>query len=114
MKAFYNYGKLSYFKPTGLTATISSSSTIVGAEQATLTVQVTPKYILAAAGYVEITFPEYYPDAGSHYMIDKTSPTCITSSAASILACTFDKSTRRLVIQYSFNNGLSYKGQVTF
>lgn len=114
VKAVYSSGEINYFQATTLDAVLSSSSDIVGDTGATLTVAITPSYILAASGTIAITIPVYYTSAGSDYMISTSSPTCTAQSTITVTSCTFVISSRQIEIEYEFKNGARSKQTATF
>ena len=77
---------------------------MVGATGTTLTITITPSKILAGVGFITVTLPEYYKNAGSDYMISKTSPTCSAQSTITVSRCSFDNGSRTLKMSYEFKN----------
>lgn len=73
------------FQASTLTGTLTSSSNVVGATGAILSIQIKPSTVIKASGRVIVTVPEYYSNAGSQYMISTTAATCNgVSSSGSI------------------------------
>ena len=62
-------GTLSNFEASSITATLSSSSSIIADAEETLTVTVTPSTVMLANGGLVIYFPDYYENSGSDQMI---------------------------------------------
>jgi len=87
---------------------------MVGATGTTLTITITPSKIFAGIGFITVTLPEYYKNAGSDYMISKTSPTCSAQSTITVLRCTFDNGTRTLKISYEFKNRAVSRATASF
>lgn len=54
VRAVYYSGEINFFQPASLTAVLTSSSSIVGATKATLTVKITPSNILAGLGSISV------------------------------------------------------------
>ena len=94
--------RLTGFEPTALDVTMSSSSSVVGAKNETLTVAVGAD-ILTNEGYVILHVPEYYVGAGQDYMISSELPTPCTCSHGKVLSCEFNKRQRELTIHYRFS-----------
>lgn len=114
VRAVYYSGEINFFQPASLTAVLTSSSSIVGATKATLTVKIIPSNILAGLGSISITMPEYYTDAGSDYMISTTSPSCTAQSTVTVNSCVFANGSRQLTIGYEFKSGADSKATTSF
>lgn len=80
---------------------MSSSSSVVGAKNQTLTVAVGAD-ILTDEGYVILHVPEYYVGAGQDYMISSEFPPC-TCSHGKVLSCEFNSRQQELTIHYEFS-----------
>ena len=53
---------------------LTSSSNVVGERDGILTIVADPQTMLTGAGYIILTVPEYYPDAGGDYMVSDEDP----------------------------------------
>jgi hypothetical protein len=114
VKAVFFEGELSFFTPTSLEATLSSSSTVIGNKRSTLSVTLKPDIELAAVGFVTLTVPEYYDGAGSDFMIDKNNLDCGAQSGISVTGCSFDTGTRTVRWAYKFDSGIGSSLPKTF
>ena len=75
IKETHSSGKISNFLPdTMTTASLSSSSNVIGFEGATLTVSFTPKNILKTTGSLVLTLPLRH--APNYPMLEVTNPIC--------------------------------------
>lgn len=106
-------GDLTSFEPGGLEISLSSSSNIIGDNNAVLNLGVVPETFLVAAGTIVVNFPQYYKDAGSDQMISVTTPSC-SADGVTINECLFNSASRSLTITYEMNSGSAFAGLKTF
>ena len=97
-------GSLSSFETASLTASLSSSSNVVGDDQAILQIDIEPETTMVASGQVVVRFPDYYENAGSDQMIAETDPSC-SSDTLEITDCEFAPASRQLSIYYETSDG---------
>ena len=75
---------------------------VVGATQQKLIIEVHPATLLTANGFIILTIPEYYEDAGQETMISQKEPTPCTCDNGIVLDCKFSLRNMQLLIQYEF------------
>ena len=62
-------GSLNNFETVGLSATLASSSDIIGDTNAILEIYVDPETVLSSTGTLVVNFPEYYENSQRDQMI---------------------------------------------
>jgi hypothetical protein len=107
-------GTIYGFTPTTLTVSLSSSSTVVGANGATLKATVTSATMIPGTGTLLLNFPLYYTNSGTQdQMISTTSPIC-SGTDITVLSCYFTPQSRLLTLNYKFNDGNDRYAAVDF
>ena len=104
---------LTNFEVADISASLSSSSNVVGDKTATLTITVDPGTQLAGEGTVVLNVPEYYTDAGSDQMIGRSS-SCASDGDLVNVSCEFLSASRQLTISYETSNGSATSSSQTF
>ena len=106
-------GTLSSFVVSSVSASLSSSSSVVGDTGETLTVSVTPSTLMLAQGGLVIFFPEYYEDASSNQMISVSNPAC-SGTDMFVSRCEFNTAFRQLTLLYALDSGTDTTSTLTF
>ena len=89
---------LSNFETAGLSVQLSSSSNVIGVENAILSITVQPETVMLEEGTLVVNFPMYYENSGSDQMIGE-SPSC-SADGLTIKDCIFNSASRQLTIIY--------------
>ena len=109
LKVSTSSASLANFQATTVTATLASSSAVVGATNANLRVNITSATLLKASGRIIITIPQYYVNAGGTYLIGSTAPLCTATMASvtvTINSCTFSGAALQLTVVYTLSSGI--------